>query len=89
MFAFEILGDSGGMTKGIHSQIAPILAEGRPGDPTRHPPANRRADPPSMRATGPSMMPDELDVGPDPQATAGLEAYEPTPRPIISGSSFL
>ena len=34
----------------------------------------RRADMPSMRATGLSMMPEELEVGPDPQGMANLLA---------------
>jgi len=34
----------------------------------------RRADMPSMRATGLSMMPEELAVGPDPQGMANLLA---------------
>jgi hypothetical protein len=40
-FAFAILGNAGGMAEGIHPQIAPILAEERPGDPTRNPTVNR------------------------------------------------
>ena len=34
----------------------------------------RRADMPSMRANGLSMMPEELEVGPDPQGMANLLA---------------
>ena len=41
LFAYEIPGDAGGTTEGIHPQIAPILAEGSPGDPTRNPSVNR------------------------------------------------
>jgi hypothetical protein len=36
--------------------------------------AIRRADMPSMRANGLSMMPEELEVGPDPQGMANLLA---------------
>ncbi len=49
----------------------------------------RRADMPSMRANGLSMMPEELEVGPDPQGMANLLAYQRTPRQVISGSSVL
>jgi hypothetical protein len=49
----------------------------------------RRADMPSMRANGLSMMPEELEVGPDPQGMANLLAYHQTPRQVISGSSVL
>jgi hypothetical protein len=51
--------------------------------------AIRRADMPSMRANGPSMMPEELEVGPDPQGMANLLACQQTPRQVISGSSVL
>jgi hypothetical protein len=47
------------------------------------------ADMPSMRATGLSMMPEELEVGPDPKGMANLLAYQQTPRQVISGSSVL
>ena len=49
----------------------------------------RRADMPSMRANGLSMMPEELEVGPDPKGMANLLAYQQTPRQVISGSSAL
>ena len=44
---------------------------------------------PSMRATGLSMMPEELEVGPDPKGMANLLAYQQTLRQVISGSSVL
>ena len=44
---------------------------------------------PSMRANGPAVMPERLDVGPDPQGMANLLAYQQTPRQVISGSSVL
>ena len=49
----------------------------------------RRADMPSMRANGLSMMREELEVGPDPKGMANLLAYQQTPRRVISGSSVL
>jgi hypothetical protein len=49
----------------------------------------RRADMPSMRANGLSMMPEELEVGPDLKGMADLLAYQQTPRQVISGSSVL
>ena len=49
----------------------------------------RRADMPSMRANGLSMMLEELEVGPDPKGMANLLAYQQTPRQVISGSSVL
>ena len=49
----------------------------------------RRADLPSMRANGLSMMLEELEVGPDPKGRANLLAYQQTPRQVISGSSVL
>lgn len=49
----------------------------------------RRADMPSMRANGLSMMPEELEVGPDPKGMANLLAYQQTPRQVISRSSVL
>ena len=49
----------------------------------------RRADMPSMRASRLSMMPEELEVGPDAQGMANLLAYQQTPRQVISGSSVL
>jgi len=49
----------------------------------------RRADMPSMRATGLSMMSEELEVGPDPQGMANRFAYQQTPRQVISRSSVL
>jgi len=42
-----------------------------------------------MRANGLSMMPEELEVGPDPQGMANLLAYQQTPCQVISGSSVL
>ena len=48
-----------------------------------------RADMPSMWANGLLMMPEELEVGPDPQGMANLLAYQQTPRQVISGSSAL
>jgi hypothetical protein len=44
---------------------------------------------PSTRANGPSVMPEELGVGSDPQEKADLPAYQQTPRQVISGSSAL
>ena len=44
---------------------------------------------PSTRANGLSMMPEELEVGPDPKGMANLFAYQQTPRQVISGSSVL
>ena len=44
---------------------------------------------PSMRANGLSMMPEELEVGLDPQGMANLLAYQQTPRQVISRSSVL
>ena len=49
----------------------------------------RRADMPSMRANGLSMLQEELEVGPDPKGMANLLAYQQTPRQVISGSSVL
>ena len=49
----------------------------------------RRADMPSMRGNGLSMMLEELEAGPDPQGMANLLAYQRTPRQVISGSSAL
>ena len=49
----------------------------------------RQADMPSMRANGLSIMPEELEVGPDPKGMANLLAYQQTPRQVISGSSVL
>jgi hypothetical protein len=49
----------------------------------------RRADMPSIRANGLSMMLEELEVGPDPKGMANLLAYQQTPRQVISGSSVL
>ena len=44
---------------------------------------------PSMRANGLLMMLEELEVGPDPKGMANLQAYQQTPRQVISGSSVL
>ena len=44
---------------------------------------------PSMRVNSLSMMPEELEVGSDPQGMANLLAYQRTPRQVISGSSVL
>jgi hypothetical protein len=49
----------------------------------------RRADMPSMRANGLSMMLEELEVGPDPKGMANRLVYQQTPRQVISGSSVL
>jgi hypothetical protein len=43
----------------------------------------------SMRAKGLPMMPEELEVGPDPKGMANLLAYQQTPRRVISASSVL
>jgi hypothetical protein len=42
-----------------------------------------------MRANGLPMMPEELEVGPDPPGRANLLACQRTPRQVISGSSAL
>jgi hypothetical protein len=42
-----------------------------------------------MRANGLPMMPEEMEVGPDPPEMANLLAYQRTPRQVISGSSVL
>ena len=44
---------------------------------------------PSMLAAGLSMMPQEVEVGPDPNGMANLLAYTQAPRQVISGSSVL
>jgi len=49
----------------------------------------RRADMPSMRANGLSMLLEELEVDADPQGMANLLVYQHTPRQVISGSSVL
>ena len=49
----------------------------------------RRAEMPSMRANGLSMMLENLEVVPDPPGMANLSAYQQTPRQVISGSSVL
>ena len=36
-----------------------------------------------------SKMLEELEVGPDPNGMANLQAYQSTPRQVISGSSVL
>ncbi len=40
----------------------------------------RRADMPSMPANGPSKIPEEVEVGPDPRGMANLSAYQRAPR---------
>ena len=53
----------------LHTDEAATLRQARGAER-----AIRRADMPSMRANGLSMMPEELEIAPDPQGMANLSA---------------